>query len=65
MFDGEHDSEHDLEASASSLENSSLERVRKLIDKLEGELEECCEITLNKDCCYSIIDELKKELEDE
>jgi hypothetical protein len=54
----------DLEAS-SSLENSSLERVRKLIDKLEEELEECCEITLNKDCCYSIIDELKKELEDE
>jgi hypothetical protein len=63
MFDGE----YDLEASASSLENSSLERVRKLIDKLEEELEECeeCEITLNKDCCYSIIDELKKELEDE
>jgi len=53
MFDGEYE------------ESSSLYRVRKLIDRLEEELEECCEITCDRDSCLSLIDELKKELEDE
>jgi hypothetical protein len=40
-------------------------KIEGLINNLEMELEECCEITLNKESCYSLIDKLKKELGDE
>jgi len=40
-------------------------KIDGLINNLEMELEECCEITLNKESCYSLIDKLKKELGDE
>ena len=31
-----------------------------IVKKLEEELEECCEITLNKELCFEYIDEIKK-----
>jgi hypothetical protein len=31
-----------------------------IVKRLEEELEECCEITCDKDKCFSYIDELKK-----
>lgn len=31
-----------------------------IVKKLEEELEECCEITCNRELCFEYIDELKK-----
>jgi hypothetical protein len=42
-----------------------IKRIEEIINKLEEELEECCEITCDRDSCLSLIDELKKELGDE
>lgn len=33
-----------------------------MVKKLEEEMEECCEITLNKELCFEYIDEIKRVL---
>jgi hypothetical protein len=33
-----------------------------IVKKLEEELEECCEITLNRELCFTYIDEIKRVL---
>lgn len=33
-----------------------------IVKKLEGELEECCEITCNRELCFEYIDEIKRVL---
>ena len=34
--------------------------IMHLIKRLETELEECCEITCDRDACLSIVDEIKR-----
>lgn len=36
-----------------------------IVKKLEEELEECCEITCNRELCFEYIDELKRILDEE
>ena len=34
--------------------------VLHIVKKLEEEMEECCEITCNRELCFEYIDEIKK-----
>jgi len=45
--------------------NMDIKEIEKIINKLEEEIEECCEITCDRDSCLSLIDELKRKIRDE
>jgi len=45
--------------------NMDIKEIERIINKLEEEIEECCEITCDRDSSRSNIDELKRKIRDE